>query len=650
MAYTIRGLPDAIATVPEDSEGWLRWRDRVLAFRLALRKQADEDPEARAALIELCSRDPAFDLLIFGTLLEPRNTIDYIFAAGGEPIVYDPDLNGGCWRPADPGEDVQERAQNGDILTIIKPAGWYPWIPFGFQVGIHRKLEEITRKIGDPMGRSDLIIEKSRDMGATWVICHRVAWKWRYHDNYVAGLFSRKEDMVDSKDSRSMFYRIESLLGLNPKLPEWSYAPGTVWHGHPVRVPDWMIPAGYDAKQHNLKNRLIHPTKANEILGEGTTSKSGIGTRTTESYIDEAAKIEDLIQMYTGMGAVTNHRVLLSSADRRYGDGMYMLANEARLAEQDPNRPGPSFLSLPWHLHPMRGWDWIDKERARYQGNPAEFEREYEINWDAGVGTWTYPGAKTILPGDWPYDPELGEVWCAIDPALRDPTSIIFFQYDQHEEAYRAVEALELHTPSARYLAPILMGFPAGHPIRERYPNKSIQEVMDFTWELRRNGRPIKFVGDTFGENSGGAERQSYYESLFKTSIDLCAEYDDLPVRKIIVYTKYDEGARWHRKRKECLANLLEKLRFNNTPRVTYVLKCIQENRYKEQPENRLVVSEPKEPAHDWTSHATTACEYFAVFAQGIEASRKPLLLPTNPYARPTSIRPEPAGYKRVRY
>lgn len=643
MRYTIRGVPESLAEIPENLYDYIRWRAKALAFRAAMRKIAASDPIRRAAIMELCARDQALDLLIWGVIYEPRAIVDYTIAEGGE--VYTD-------RDPETGEERGERtAEPGQLIPFLKPSGWYPWIPYGFQVEVMRFLEYVTSLVEHPLGRSDAVMEKSRDMGLTWIVCHRVAWKWRTATNYTVGLFSRKEELVDSNDSRSMFYRVEALLGLNRRIPETVHAPGTIWHGHEVRVPDHLLPAGFDAKKHDQKLKLIHPTRANEILGEATTSKSGIGTRTSESYIDEGSKIEDLIEMWSGMGPVTNHRIVLGSADRRYGDGMYILANRAKLAAQDPRKAGPSFLTLPWHRHPFRDPGWLERERNRYEGSGQEFSREYEINWDAGMGDFTYPMSKTILPQpDIAYDPSLGEVYCAIDPALRDPTSVVYFQYDPLEHHYHVIDAIELYTPSAKWFAPILMGWPPGHEVREGYPDRAIQDLMDFAWELRRTGRPVKYVGDTYGNNSGGAERQSFYEAMYLRASELNTQFDDLPPARLIVMTKYDEQARWHRKRKECLANLLTQLVFADRPRVRYVLEAIQNNRYKSQDEGRLVVSEPSDPAHDWTSHATTACEYFAVIAMIAELSRRPQLTPQTRRRRaPKTTRSDPAGWSRSR-
>lgn len=626
MPQIIRGLPASIATIPDDATGWLRWREQALAFREWAHRVADDDPEKRAAILRLAADDPAFFMLVYGSLLEPRTTPDTRVDA------------------------------DGNLVPFPKPQGWYPWVPYPFQVEMIRWIEDVMARPNDPLGRGDGVIEKSRDMGATWVFCLYVAHQWLFADDFVAGLISHKEDLVDSNDPKSMFFRIEALLGMNTRVPERAVAPGTIFDGLRVRTPAYLMPAGYEPKLHNLKLNLIHPSKSNFIVGESTTAKSGIGSRTTMSIIDEAAKIADLLTIWSGMGPVTSHRFALSSAERDFGDGMYTLVERGRQAQMQPGRPGPSFLSLPWDKHPLRDGAWYTAARNRYEGNERGFRQEYEIDWYAGMGDAVYPAARTIMPVHAPYEPLKGEVWGTIDPGLRDPTAVAFLQHRLGENRYRLVEGLMLKTPSAEYLAPILMGFPRGHPVRALYNgDPSIEEVMDFTWELRKSGVNITWVGDPYGDNAGGAERESYYMALFRRSQELNQQYtewQDEPIRPVdlIVMTKYDEGARSHRKRKECLAQMLPRLDFHDIPRCRFFLEAVQSYRYKTQDEGRLVMNEPNAPAHDIYSHCATALEFWAVLATVMDYMRG---APTHQPARSRKkrkrdLRPDPPGFRRV--
>ncbi len=611
--WTIPDFPDGMREIPEDRLGWFAWREKVLALRTLIHRRAAVDEEYRAAVHVFASRDVAYHIAIFGCLVEPRTMRDF---------------------RVDPA--------TGLLVPFIRPKGWYPWIPYGFQVGIWRTMAETLATTMSETGKDDLFIEKSRDVGATWSVCAYAGWDWLYHDDVFVGMLSHKEDLVDSDNPNSMFFKVKAIIGVNRKIPANCHAPGTIFHDVPVALPDYLVPGGWDPKLHERKLNLIHPTRTNQLFGESTTSKSMIGMRTGYNLLDEVSKIRNYLDIYSNQSAVTDHRISLTSPDRRESDDAYILAQQARAAARDPEAEGPRLISLPWDVHPLRDDEWYTWMQGRHAEDPAGFRREYEVDWDAGLGDWVYPGARPLLPGEHPYADGLGELYCTIDPGLRDPTAVVWVQYLPGVDRYRVVEALIVKTPSAEYLAPILMGFPPGHPIRDQYPNRAIQEVMDFTWHLRYHGVPVQYVGDPYGDNVSGANAESFYTvlALHAEALDTATlpygelarrDDDELPVGidaptsatalgcppcRIEVVTKYDERARYHQAPKEALTQRIPRLDFDKTERVTYVLQAVQNNRYKPQEEHRLVQNEPQEPAHDWTSHPTTALEYWAVVSQ----------------------------------
>jgi hypothetical protein len=77
---TIPALPEAIREVPDVTDRyddtarkrWLIWRDAAIAYRTLVRRQMDGDPEVRKTVMRLADADPAYALLIFGVIHEPR--------------------------------------------------------------------------------------------------------------------------------------------------------------------------------------------------------------------------------------------------------------------------------------------------------------------------------------------------------------------------------------------------------------------------------------------------------------------------------------------------------------------------------------------------------------------------------------------------
>ena len=71
----------------------------------------------------------------------------------------------------------------------------------------------------DAIGKQDLGMEKSRDMGATWIVLTTFFWKWMFRRRQAYGLVSRNEDAVDKKDDPDcLMWKLDFLL---ENLPHW---------------------------------------------------------------------------------------------------------------------------------------------------------------------------------------------------------------------------------------------------------------------------------------------------------------------------------------------------------------------------------------------------------------------------------------------
>jgi hypothetical protein len=211
----IRGVPASIREVPHEGEAWREWAERALAYRAQVHDRA-RDPKVRDEILLRCAADPCYEFLVVGCIFEPR-----------------------------------PRA-NAD--GSLRPAGWYPWIPYGFQVDTIRWVEDAMNAIPGSadarLGRGDGVLEKARGMAGSWTFCGFVGNRWRHEDGFVAGMMSYKEDLVDKRHSTdSLFYKIKGYLGLDEKVPpfrEMKVGNGTL--RIPVRPPEWMVPEGFSPR------------------------------------------------------------------------------------------------------------------------------------------------------------------------------------------------------------------------------------------------------------------------------------------------------------------------------------------------------------------------------------------------------------------
>lgn len=167
-----------------------------------------------------------------------------------------------------------------------------PFVLWPYQVELMRTLTECIA------AGEDVLIEKSRDMGATWVILATLVWHWLYLPDFTAIIGSRKEDEVDKRgDLSTHFERMRFLLR---KLPD----------EYKARQLGW-----YDEKQHGTFMMLRNPATGSQITGESTNSSFSRQGRYTCAFLDEFAVIDPNLQeeIWTATGDSTPCRIVCST-------------------------------------------------------------------------------------------------------------------------------------------------------------------------------------------------------------------------------------------------------------------------------------------------------------------------------------------------
>ena len=540
----IPGLPEELRAVPIDPEEWKSWRERVLRYRKHIRKMADADENVRRSVMYFAANDPAYYCCIFGIIYEPR------------------------WRDG-------------------RPPGWRPWIPYAFQVETFRWIIDVSRKTG-PRGHG--IVEKARDMGASWMCCLIAIHYYLFADAGDLGFSSRSQVEVDERGNpKSLFTKLRGLLTIAPGIEA------------DLRLPDWLMPAGFMPRVHDKTMLMTHPSKPITIAGSTTTKNAGRGNRTTYWFNDEAA-----FNPYYGMAratqvSVTDHIFSVSSAGLDDGGAFKSEVDTARTAGDNPSAPGSSYLRLDWWVNPLNDNAWYEAKKAE-MNDPYAFAREVEIDYLAGQGDWVYGRAHRIDAGDYPYLPNGGQLYCMIDPGLRDPTAIAYAQYDAVTGRSRWVKSILVQGMDARFIASLLVGVPVTG--EGGYSMSDYAEYHDFMAWTRSLKCSIEYVGDPFGNHKGGDGSKTFYETLARQSHDLTQGN-----HYILVMTNYDKKANTYERRREALLKELPHMDFDREAET--LLVAVQQSRYPEMREGASM--EPLKPKHDAFSHFRSAAEYYAV-------------------------------------
>lgn len=153
--------------VPRDLKG-------NLEYRIEIRKRAAVDDEFRRALITACRKDFLFWCLAFAYLYEPR------------PRFHD--------------DGITPKSKTIPFLV------WDHQIP-------------VIQAIVENIGRRDIVIEKARGEGMSWIGVLLALWDWLFDDMAKVGLVSNTEKKADDPGNMdSLLCKVEWEL---TKLPQW---------------------------------------------------------------------------------------------------------------------------------------------------------------------------------------------------------------------------------------------------------------------------------------------------------------------------------------------------------------------------------------------------------------------------------------------
>jgi len=225
-------------------------------------------------------------------------------------------------------------ACRGDLVFFVNLAIWTyspkdspddPVVPMSVWPFQELALQRMARAIG----RHDLLVEKSRDMGASWMCLLTFLWRWQFRPHQKFTIVSRTEDLVDRRnDPDCLFWKLDFALR---------------------HQPEWLRPRG-----DPIRNKLIltNPDNGSVIAGASTTGETSRGGRSTAAMFDEFASVEDGYAMDSASRDNTNCR-FFNSTPKGMGNAFADIAH----------REGVNKLTLHWSMHPQKAeklYCWTD--------------------------------------------------------------------------------------------------------------------------------------------------------------------------------------------------------------------------------------------------------------------------------------------------
>lgn len=248
------------------------------------------------------------------------------------------------------------------------------------------------------------IVDKSRDMGATWLSCAFSVWLWLFKPGSSVGWGSRKEDLVDRiGDPDSIFEKMRIIIR---------------------NLPPMFWPIGFNERMHFSHMRILNPETGSSITGEAG-SNIGRGGRKLIYFKDESAHYEHPEAIEAALGDNTRIQVDISTP---FGVGtVYDRKRDMSKVwiPGDPIVPGNLYSFIfDWSDHPAKDEAWYKSREkdARDKGLLHLFRQEVDRDPAASL-------TGIIIPAEW--------IKAAVDAHLKldlDPIGLYIGGFDPYDQ------------------------------------------------------------------------------------------------------------------------------------------------------------------------------------------------------------------------
>lgn len=483
-------------------EDWLASDEYVAALtsRLKVNDACLRNKQARSLTWQLCKDDPVFFVEHFGWTYDPR----------------------------------KERAP-----------GHLPFILFEYQ---KETIRWIVRHIESG---EDALIDKSRDMGATWLVIWVFYWYWLFSDTFSGLMGSYKEDLVDNRTLDSLFGKLDYCVN---------------------NTPQWLLPARFSMKKHRQQMKLTNPVSSNLISGDTMNPDFARGARKTASFLDEGASWQYFREAWTAAADTTPCRITASTPK---GKNAFW-----KLIENGIDR-----LTLHWSKHPIKDQKWYDFEKSRRTAE--EVAQELDISYSASQEGRVYPEWDEVQWGEFPYEEQL-PLYVSWDYGKSDDTAIIWWQ--SKGDQVRVIDAFSRNKKLIDWFIPLVTGAWPSDP--EEYAAADLEVV-----RAHKGWKPAAHFGDPSGVQTNQVTNQSVLDVLRSHGISV----------------RFLTDSQDFQKRKTAAKMVMRNLVVNRNERTQELGSAMEAAHYPMVRMGGDQYVRSTKPIHDWSSHFRSSFEYFAV-------------------------------------
>ena len=479
------------------------WYKEKLVTRLKVQDACNRSSEARIFAYSACKKDPVFF------------------------------INNFCYTPNDKYKQYH-----------------FPFILYEFQ-------EEYLYWLLDHIRNGkDGLVEKSREMGVTWINMCLFLWMWLFDENFNALIGSYKEKLVDDRGNK------DSLFGM------LDYNLNT--------LPKWLLPKRFNPDKHRTGLKLLNPENQNIIKGDTMNPQFGRGGRKTLIFMDEGAFWEYFQDAWTACGDTTNCRITVSTPN---GYNAFAVLRES----------GIDVHTLKWNMHPLKDRQWYEYEGRRRL--PEEMAQEIDISYLKSQRSRVYPEWDNVEFGLFPYLEEY-PLYVSWDFGKSDDTAIIWWQKIPNQKI-RIVDVYWNSGKTIDFYVPFITGIMPSDGYKY---SKSDFQIIE---EHKRWSR-----GTHFGDPAG----------RFSNQVVDATVLDVLRNNGIIVNFR-DEWKYFKHRISASRLLMRDNLVVNQNGRTRYLNVCMVNSRFPDIKRGGIDITNSKDlkPIHDQYSHLRSAFEYGAL-------------------------------------
>lgn len=209
------------------------------------------------------------------------------------------------------------------------------------------------------------VILKARQLGISTITAAYVAWMMMFHRD--------KNVLVIATKFGTAANLVKKVKAIHKHLPEW------------MKIANISID---NRTSFELSN-------GSQIKASSTSSDAGRSEALSLLVIDEAAHVEGLEELWTGLYPTlsTGGRCIALSTPNGVGNWFHQTCVDAEIEKNDFH-----LVTLPWDAHPDRDQKWFEKETKNM--SRRQIAQELECNFNMSGETVFHPEDMEVIAGN----------------------------------------------------------------------------------------------------------------------------------------------------------------------------------------------------------------------------------------------------------